>query len=355
MSIAVRTGHDGMDRRFTETLPPLAPAAAEAFVRAHYGIIGQARPLGSERDANFAIETPAGEAFLLKITHPGENPAETAFQTEALLHLAEADAGLPVPRIIRAQDGGRAVEAQWDGVVRTTRLLSFLPGMSLHLAVRDAAQRRRIGGLLAALDRALGSFPGSLPALDLIWDMGQAPRLRALIGHVGDAEERARITARFDLFEREVLPAQAGMRRQPIHNDFNPHNLLVDPDDHARISGIIDFGDLAVAPRVQDLGVAASYQVLDGPHPFATAAETVAGYHAVTPLSEAEIAMLADLIPMRLALAITISSWRAGLHPENRDYILRNVGNSSRGLAALGRVSRAEAQDTLFAATQGAA
>ncbi|GAB0118591.1 phosphotransferase [Acidisoma sp. 7E03] len=354
MSTAMRTSEEGMDRRFTETPPPIAAEAAEAFVRATYGIAGRARPLGSERDANFAIETATGAGFLLKITHPGEVPAETAFQTAVLLHLAEADPTLPVPRVIPAQDGWTSLEAAWGGVRRTTRLLSFLPGMSLHLAVRDGAQRRRIGGLLAALDRALGGFQGELPALDLIWDMGQAPRLRRLIDHVVDAEERARIAARFDLFEREVLPAQAGMPRQPIHNDFNPHNLLVDPDAHSRISGIIDFGDLAVAPRVQDLGVAASYQVLEGAHPFATAAETVAGYHAVTPLSEAEIAMLADLIPMRLALAITISNWRAGLHPENRDYILRNVGNSSRGLAALSRVGRAEAQDVLFAATQGA-
>lgn len=343
-----------LDRRFTETLAPIAPEAAEAFVRAEYGITGRARPLGSERDANFAIETPAGEAFLLKITHPGENREETAFQTAALLHLAEADPSLPVPRVLPAQNGQSARDVAWDGVARTTRLLSFLPGMSLHLAGRDRAQRLRIGGLLAALDRALGSFTGPLPQLDLIWDMGQAPRLRALIAHVEDAEERARITARFDLFEREVLPAQAGMHRQPIHNDFNPHNLLVDPAEHSRISGIIDFGDLAVAPRVQDLGVAASYQVLEGAHPFETAAETVAGYHAVTPLSDTEITMLADLIPMRLALAITISSWRAGLHPENRDYILRNVGNGRRGLSALGRVSRAEAQDYLFAAAQGA-
>jgi Ser/Thr protein kinase RdoA (MazF antagonist) len=147
----------------------------------------------------------------------------------------------------------------------------------------------------------------------------------------------------------------AALPPQPIHNDFNPHNLLVDPVDHRRISGIIDFGDLAVAPRVQDLAVAASYQVLDAAHPFETAAETVAGFHAETPLSEPEIALLADLIPMRLALAVTISNWRAALHPENRDYVLRNVGTSRRGLAALGRVGRAEAEDYLNAACLNAA
>lgn len=343
-----------MDSRFTDICPPITPAQAEAFLRDTYGITAAARPLGSERDANFEMQTADGSAYLLKITHPGEAPDVTEFQTASLLHLAAVNAALPVPRVIRAADGRSAVRADWSGVVRTTRLLSFLPGMSLHLAARDRPQRQRIGALLAGLDLALGSFPGALPKLDLIWDMGQALSLRPLIAHVTDPEERALIAARFDIFERTALPALAALPPQPIHNDFNPHNLLVDPGDHRRISGIIDFGDLAVAPRVQDLAVAASYQILEAAHPFETAAETVAAYHAETPLSEAEFALLADLIPMRLALAITISNWRAALHPENRTYILRNVGNSRRGLVALGGVGRAEAEDYLNAACRGA-
>lgn len=343
-----------MDRRFTEQLAPIPVAEAEAFVQARFGITANARPLGSERDANFEMRTAAGISYLLKISHPGEAAEITAFQTDCLLHLAAVDPALPVPRVMRASSGESAVRAIWAGALRTTRLLSFLPGMSLHLAARDRPQRRRIGALLAALDRALGSFPGSLRQQDLIWDMGQAASLRPLIAHVGDPAEHALIAERFDLFLRHALPALSALPPQPIHNDFNPHNLLVDPADHQCISGIIDFGDLAVAPRVQDLAVAASYQVLEADHPFQTAADTVAAYHAETPLSETEIALLADLVPMRLALAVTISNWRAALHPENRDYILRNVGNSRRGLAALGRVGRAEAQDYLHAACRGA-
>ncbi|HTI03648.1 MAG TPA: phosphotransferase [Acidisoma sp.] len=343
-----------MDSRFTEACPPVTEAQAESFAQEAYGIAAVARPLGSERDANFELQTPAGASYLLKITHPGEAPEVTKFQTDCLLHLADVDPTLPVPRVILTPDGQSVVRADWAGVARTTRLLSFLPGMPLHLAEREAAQRRRIGTTLAALDRGLGSFPGAMPKLDLIWDMGQAVSLRPLIAHVADPAEHALIAERFDIFEGRVLPALAALPQQPIHNDFNPHNLLVDPEDHRRISGIIDFGDLAVAPRVQDLAVAASYQVLGAAHPFETAAETVAGFHAETQLSEPEIALLADLIPMRLALAITISNWRAALHPENRDYILRNVGNSRRGLVALGGVGRAEAEDYLNAACRGA-
>jgi hydroxylysine kinase len=339
-----------MDSRFTETCPPVTEAEAESFVRETYGMVVVARPLGSERDANFELRSPDGRTFLLKITHPGEAAEVTRFQTDCLLHLGAVDPTLPVPRMILTRAGESAVRAGWAGIIRTTRLLSFLPGMSLHLAEREGAQRRRIGALLAALDRALGSFPGSLPKLDLIWDMGQAVSLCPLVAHVADPAERALIADRFDSFERIALPALATLPTQPIHNDFNPHNLLVEPTDHRRISGVIDFGDLAVAPRVQDLAVAASYQVLEAAHPFETAAETVAGYHAETPLSEPEIALLAELIPMRLALSITISNWRASLHRENRDYILRNAGNARRGLAALGTIGRAEAEDYLNAA-----
>lgn len=343
-----------MDSRFTDICPPVTVAQAEAFARETYGVIAVARPLGSERDANFELRTSDGFSFLLKITHPGEAAEVTQFQTDCLLHLAAVDPSLPVPRVLPGAGGESAIRAAWGGVPRSTRLLSFLPGMSLHLSGRDRPQRRRIGTWLAALDRALGTFPGRLPKLDLIWDMGQAPALRPLIAHVADPAEQALIAKRFDIFERVARPALAALPVQPIHNDFNPHNLLVDPADHRRISGIIDFGDLAVAPRVQDLAVAASYQVLEAAHPFETAAETVAGYHAETPLSEPEVALLADLIPMRLALSITISNWRASLHPDNRDYILRNTRNARLGLAALGSIGRAEAQDYLNAACRGA-
>ena len=111
---------------------------------------------------------------------------------------------------------------------------------------------------------------------------------------------------------------------QPVHNDLNPHNIVVDPKTHADVAGIIDFGDLTWTARVNDLAIAAAYQVADIDDPLAPACEMIAAYHEVLPLEPAEFDVLFDLIATRMAMTIVISSWRAARYPANRDYILRN-------------------------------
>lgn len=341
-----------MDSRFTDHIPPISVYEAESFVAQHFGIQSTAHPLGSERDQNFRIKARDGAEYLLKITHPGETLDSTAFQTACLRHIVAVDASLPVPRVLDDTTGDPHVRTSWSGAVRTGRLLTFLAGDPLHLGKRDAAQRFKIGEMLAKLDAALATFSGPFPKLDIIWDMGNETSIRPLIGSIPDANQRKMVEVIVDAFQSRVLPGRSGLAVQPIHNDFNPHNLLVSPQDHQQITGIIDFGDIAVAPRIYDLAVAASYQILEGAHPLETASQTVAGFHSVTPLVETEVALLHDLISMRLALAVSITGWRAEMHPENRDYILRNAPGAWRAMHQIRRVSAAEAEDYFHAANR---
>jgi Ser/Thr protein kinase RdoA (MazF antagonist) len=122
-----------------------------------------------------------------------------------------------------------------------------------------------------------------------------------------------------------------------VHNDLNPHNIVVDATGHERISGIIDFGDLTFTARVNDLAIAAAYQVADSDDPLASACELIAAYHAVTPLDKTEFDVLFTLMATRMVMTVVISSWRARRHPENRDYILRN---NEQAWARLRRVAR---------------
>ena len=54
-------------------------------------------------------------------------------------------------------------------------------------------------------------------------------------------------------FTDHVLPRLASLRSQVIHNDYHLYNVLVAPDDHARIVGVIDFGDMLHAPLVGEV------------------------------------------------------------------------------------------------------
>jgi hydroxylysine kinase len=144
-----------------------------------------------------------------------------------------------------------------------------------------------------------------------------------------------------------VLPLLPRLPAQLIHNDFNPHNILVDANDETSVVGVIDFGDMVRATRVQDLATAAAYHLCSGPSALAGAWDIVAAYHDGSPLTAEEIEILPDLMGARLSLSIAISSWRAIRHPANASYIMRNQSRVWDGLAGLGALDRAEVLATL--------
>lgn len=325
----------------------LSPEDAERLVRARWGIDGRAEALSSERDQNFRIETAAGRRVLLKIADPAEDRQVTNFQTELLLHLERADPGLPAPRILQALDGTAEIRIG-AGTPLVARLLSFLDGTPLAaVAARSPRQRRRIGERLGRLGAALADFRHPADEHELIWDMARATRLRDLLDEIEDANRRALAAAGLDWFERVVAPALPGLRRQVIHADANPSNILVDPADPDVVAGLIDFGDAVRTVLATDVAVAAAYHLSDGDDPLGAAGELIAGYHAALPLRPEEIELLCDLMATRLVMIVVIGAWRARHHPENRDYILRNNRTAWARLRRLADLDRREAADRL--------
>ena len=119
------------------------------------------------------------------------------------------------------------------------------------------------------------------------------------------------------------------------------------PTSTHRIAGVIDFGDMVHAPLVNNLAVAAAYQLAPAGHPLETVADLVGAYHGVVPLEDAELDLLFDLIATRMVLTVTISGWRAARYPDNAAYILRNNSQAWAGLERIGVLTRTEAQDYL--------
>lgn len=326
----------------TETLhaapPALSPQMAAGLARSHFGLAcAEVRPLTAERDQNLMLRCDDGSAWVMKVAHPGEARAITDFQTAALSHLERTAPGLPVPRVRPARDGaGEVVATLPDGRRSVVRVLAWLGGQPLVHAPRSPRQRENLAHCLAGLGRAFQGF--SHPGQDhyLQWDISHLDRLAPLIPAIEDERARAATAAVLADFTATARPALPTLRRQVIYNDLNFHNVLVDPADPDRIAGIIDFGDIIAAPLINDLAVAASYQ-LAGEAGRAQAAEFIAAYHRALPLRDEEIRLLPLLIEARLAMTLLITGYRARLHPENAAYILRN--NASARAALL--VSRA--------------
>jgi len=316
--------------------PPVEAGALRAALADRWGLDGHLAPLGGERDRNFRLDRPAGPPLLVKVAHPDEDPAITRFQSEALLHLEATGPDLPLPRMIRAGDG--AVEAPFpaaDGRPCLLRVLTFLPG---RVMPDPLAAARRLGEVTARLDRALEGFSHPADNRRLLWDIREAPSLRVFLPEVTDPGLRALAEAALDRFERGPSAFLAARPAQVIHNDLNPHNVLVAEEDPARLAGIIDFGDMVRASRLQEVATACAYLLESGPDPMLGPRDFLAGYRAVLPLPEEEAAQLPALIATRMALTVLITHWRARRQPENAPYILRNQPRARAGLEALSRL-----------------
>ena len=316
---------------------------AQKLAAEHYDLPATPHRLDSERDQNFRLRTLDGRDYVLKIANPAEDRAVTNLQTEALNRLAAADPSLPIPRVFPARNGAQELDIRFDdGSTRVVRLLSFMAGIPMHAVETSTALRRDVGQCAARLARGLRDFSHPAANHKLLWDIQHAAEVRPLIEAV--APERRSLVEQFlDGFETRVLPLLPGLPSQPVHNDLNPHNIVVDPANNDRISGIIDFGDLTSTARVNDLAITAAYQVADNDDPLAPARELIAAYHAVTPLNAGEFDVVFDLIATRMVMTIVISSWRAARYPENRTYILRNQQPAWARLSRIAKLSRAEA------------
>lgn len=320
------------------TPPPQVSAdMAEAVVLTQWGIRARAKPLRGERDRNFHLRAGDGREFVLKFANSAEPAGFRAMQIAALNHIARADPGLPVPRVVPLAGGGmEASLPQRTGAVQHARLLSWVDGDLLSSARRSAAQRIACGRLLARLQVALEDFHH--PASDhcIIWDLQHAIRLREIVFAIPQAQARACVARLLDAFEGGVIPLLKRLRRQVLHNDAGV-NTLVDPADPDLPVGVIDFGDIAETAIVFDVAIAAAAQ-LGEDMPIADAiAHFVAGFHAARPLLPEEINALPLLVALRMAMGLTLASWHRHAQPDNPHFDFVEATISQR-LAAINEI-----------------
>jgi 4-aminobutyrate aminotransferase-like enzyme/Ser/Thr protein kinase RdoA (MazF antagonist) len=328
----------------TEKVPQSPVAAIEAVVRDRYGFAVRAERLQAEREEIFRLTSSDGRLFILKLTSALEDPDATDLITQALLHVARADATLPTPRLVLTTDDRSFCRAPWVGEnAPTIQLFTYLSGQPLHSAPRSVVQASALGSMLARLDLALRTFrhPGENRAID--WDISRASKLVPLLDEVDGVAQRTLAASVLNRFTSHVEPRLSSLRHQSIHNDFNPHNLLVDEADADRIAGILDFGDMVRTALVHDVAIGASYLLALGSTPLEYPVAFVSAYHAVCPLLAEELDLLYDLMATRLAMTVAITEWRARRNPHNRAYITKNTALAWAGLEQLARLSREEA------------
>jgi len=295
--------------------PRFTDDQAARLARDIFGIEGNPRLLYGERDQNFHIAVPSGQDILLKIVDSRENADVIDLQISALRHVTRTDPSLPVPRLIAACDGKDLAQVEaTDGMRYAVYALSFLPGEMLEGTPASPELLQEIGRTVARLGLALRGYFHAAAGRRIAWDPRQAALLRPHTGLIADREMRGIVEKALDRFI-EIGPRLTGLRHQVIHHDCHPGNLLV---DHAsgKITGLLDFGDIIHGPLAFDLAVPMAETQGTGLSPLGSAAAVLAGYAGITPLEEAELGILYDVILARHALTLAIHGWRGKHDPE---------------------------------------
>jgi len=187
--------------------PAFSSQQVEVIAQRAFDIQASAHPLPSERDQNFHLRAKDGSEWVLKIANPAENPVLLDMQTQALLHIAQVDPSLLIPRVKVTPDGAlfHEIDAA-DGRRFIDRALSFLPGQLLADATLHPALLRAVGAMAARLARALRGFFHPAARHELLWDLTQAPTLRTRTHHIKEQGRRRVVEETLDPNPRK--PAQ---------------------------------------------------------------------------------------------------------------------------------------------------
>ncbi len=322
--------------------PTFTEAEIAVLLAQHFGLAGQLTALYSERDQNFHLQDLHGHDWTVKIANEAEDPGIITCQIGAFAHIARIDPGLPVPRLHPALDGAGMIRIRHQsGSEHILYVLSYLQGEIIENVARSPDMPARLGQMLARLGQALRDYDH--PAAHdrkLLWDPRQAPRFLEEIHRLDREEDRTMAQQVLGHLRDAVLPRLASQRHQLIHGDVNEHNLLVNPVAPYEITGIIDFGDMIHAPLVQDIADLAADSMIGPEDVLGTLCGTVAGYHAVTPLTETEIDLIFDLASARLLLAPLINQWRAQETPDAPGYIQIYTKSCLAACHALQKIGR---------------
>lgn len=296
-------------------MEPDLEARASAVADTVFGVVGRAKRLDGESDLNFRVDTDSGERFVLKLHHPSTDVAELEMQNQILSHLREAQIGISAPVPVPSRSGSLIADADWGGDRRSTRLLTWVHGAPWAERTPTASQLEDLGRRLAELDDALSGFRHPADKrLEMLWRITAALDT-ALLSSAVDGEMRPLVDQVFADFATVTGPRLASLPQQVVHHDANENNLVVGDDD--RVAGILDFGDVARVPRVTELAVACAYAVQGHEDPADAILPLVRGYDSRLPLAVEEVAVLVDLIKVRLAMSVTMSAHQLDLNPEN--------------------------------------
>lgn len=317
--------------------PPITDEEAERTL-AHFPAAGRALELCWHSPRPFSAATliqTDSDVFLLKRHHQRvRSPVALAEEHRFMAHLRSA--GLAVPEVMAATDGGGAIaRGEW-----TYELHRKAPGIDLYrdrmswTPFLSEAHAHEAGVALARLHLAARDFEAPprgphplvasftiLPARDPMAMAESYIAVRpALAAYLADKPWREELGRLFAALGAGLPERLAGQPPLWTHNDWHPSNLLWSAE--GAVSSVFDFGLATRTCALHDIATAIErtaipwLELIQAPEPgdANAALAFLAGYRAHIPLSRAEVETIARLLPLvHVEFALSEADYFAGI------------------------------------------
>ncbi|WP_191603271.1 aminotransferase class III-fold pyridoxal phosphate-dependent enzyme [Marinomonas algicola] len=283
-----------------------------------WGIDAKLSLLNGECDLN--LLATGQQNYVLKVMRPDCKESFVDMQCQTFNHLRQLAPDLPIPAIIKTRKGTlHTYVNDENGVERIVWLLEKIEGVTYaHFGAKSNDLIRELGVTVGEMDKALHDFTHPALIRNFKWNLCQAQWITDHINVIQLASRHALIQHIIEDYQ-SIYPSLLTLPQRAIHNDVNDYNILIQGSltQAAKVSGIIDFGDMCAGPRVCDLAISAAYLVLDSEQPEHALEAFVSGYHSRYPLTSEEIEMLWPLLRMRLAVSVINSTLMSRENPDD--------------------------------------
>jgi 4-aminobutyrate aminotransferase-like enzyme/Ser/Thr protein kinase RdoA (MazF antagonist) len=289
-------------------VPAVTPDEAKKIAATHFGLDASVTALGSQQDANFLLRDHHGDPIgVLKVANPAFSRVELEAQDGAAAFIADAE------NIRTARNVTPGAIADIDGLL--ARIIAYLPGGTLSGdRYLRPAHIAALGDLAGRTCRALAGFDH--PGVDRVlqWDLRHAMRtVELLAAHVADPHRRNAVESAAAAAWRTVADLAGDLPVQIIHGDITGDNVVCS-ETGGLPDGLIDFGDLMRSWTVAELAVTVATLLRhEGCEP-ATTLTAIRAFHAVRPLSPAEVDALWPLVVLRATVLVV-----SGIHQTSID------------------------------------
>lgn len=322
--------------------PSVEPYYIHNLLSSCYGIRkAEMEPLTGYEDCNFLLsniawQTNGPSRAILKVTNPLEAKLDDNIDFQMKICETLNGKGILCPKAIKRVDGRYwAFEEVVEGVHLPVRLFEVLPGSNLENFSFEPQLVEDIGELLAKFHVIADESKLSVAHVPYIAvEHRRGILLEAELLHQRSvlSKDKTQLVAEC-LAEFDDRIANSGQEQDIglIHSDINETNILVSKEGGtAKITGLLDFGDVHRSFRIVDIASTVLYLHLSDKLNQGVeilAKNLLRGYRRVRPFPDCTHLLTAMKARLSCSLVYGLRTARINMRGGDTDYVLRTQSN----------------------------